>query len=451
MARKLLATPRRHHRLLAGEKKMTGLACFQTSICGMSGQSHALDVIGANIANATTGGYKRPETSFQTVLSETVAFHPGNPDAPGPASIQSDLGGIKPYDNARISQPGEYATTGRDLDIAISGRGFFVLNGQPDGSGATMYGRDGQLSVATVTGAGGAAVAGGTQGYLVDKNGYFLQGWPAAADGSFATGGAPASMRVDADAFTSLGAPTTAATLAMNLPADDSVGATETYTIDVFDSAAKQHPIQLSFTKQAANTWSLAAGGGPGATVTITPDSGLIFDGTGQPTSSGTYNVAATFADDPANPTAAALTLDVGGFTQFADGAQVYDYQRDGYAPGALSSVTFNERGEVIGQFDNGRTRPLYRLALADFVDPDGLMQLSGNVYEESLASGRPVVAGAGEAGLGEISPQTLEKSNVDLAREFTRMMLTQNAYNSSATAFRTIDEMTEVARDLAR
>lgn len=117
---------------------MTGLACFQTSICGMSGQSHALDVIGANIANATTGGYKRSETSFQTVLSETVAFRPGNPDAPGPASIQSDLGGIRPQDNARISQPGEYATTGRDLDVAISGRGFFVLNGQPDGSGATM-------------------------------------------------------------------------------------------------------------------------------------------------------------------------------------------------------------------------------------------------------------------------------------------------------------------------
>ena len=109
-----------------------------------------------------------------------------------------------------------------------------------------------------------AAAAGGAQGYLVDKNGYFLQGWPAAPDGSFPSGGAPASMRVDADAFTSLGAPTTAATLAMNLPADDAVGATETYTIDVSDSAAKQHPIQLSFTKQAANTWSLTAGGGSG-------------------------------------------------------------------------------------------------------------------------------------------------------------------------------------------
>jgi flagellar hook protein FlgE len=429
---------------------MPGLASFQTSISGMSGQSHALDVISANIANVTTGGYKRSETSFGTVLSDTVAFHPGNPDAPGPASIQSDLGGIRPQDSARISQPGEYAATGRDLDIAVAGRGFFVLNSEPDGSGATMYGRDGQLSVATVAGAGGAA-AGGAQGYLVDKNGYFLQGWPAAPDGSFPSGGAPASMRVDADAFTSLGAPTTAAILAVNLPADDTVGRSESYTIDVFDSAAKQRSLQLSFAKQAANAWSVIASGGPAATVSITPNSGLVFDAAGQLTSPTTYSFAATFADDPANPTTAVFTLDVGGFTQFAGSFVAYDYGRDGYAPGALSSVTFSDRGEIIGQFDNGRTRPLYRLALADFVNPDGLAQLSGNVYAESVTSGQPMVAGAGERGLGEISPSTLEKSNVDLAREFTRMMLTQNAYNSSATAFRTIDEMTEVARDLAR
>lgn len=129
---------------------------------------------------------------------------------------------------------------------------------------------------------------------------------------------------------------------------------------------------------------------------------------------------------------------------------QRYDYARDGYPPGALSGIDFNERGEVIGQFDNGRTRPLYRLALADFANPDGLGQLSRNVYMESEKSGEAVVAEAGEDGLGEVSPHTLERSNVDLAKEFSRMTLTQDAYNSSATAFRTIDEMIEVARDLA-
>jgi flagellar hook protein FlgE len=145
---------------------MTGLGCFQTAVCGMSGQGHALDVIGANIANVSTGGYKRTDTGFRTLLSETIAFHPANPEAAGPASIQSDLGGMRASDSARISEAGEYATTGRDLDIAIGGRGFFILSGAADGSGGTMYGRDGQLDIAAV----------GGKGYLVDKNGYFLQG-----------------------------------------------------------------------------------------------------------------------------------------------------------------------------------------------------------------------------------------------------------------------------------
>jgi flagellar hook protein FlgE len=418
---------------------MTGLGCFQTAVCGMSGQSHALDVIGANIANMATGGYKRTDTGFRTLLSETIAFHPANPEAAGPASIQSDLGGMRAGDSARISEAGEYATTGRDLDIAIGGRGFLILSGAADGSGGIVYGRDGQLEVAAV----------GAQGYLVDKNGYFLQGWAAAADGSFPTSGALSSMRVDPDAFTSAGAPTTAASLSLNLPSDTAIGATEKYLIDVFDSAAQQRSLQFSFVKQAANTWSLVASGGPGDTVTVSPAPVLSFDAMGQPTGPRSYSVSATFADDP-TPTTAAFTLDVSGFTQFAGSLLAYDYTRDGYAPASLSSIEFNESGEVIGRFDNGRTRPLYRLALADFANPDGLAQLSGNVYAESETSGQATVAGAGESGLGKINPGTLEKSNVDLAQEFSRMILTQNAYNSSATAFRTIDEMTEVARDLA-
>jgi flagellar hook protein FlgE len=105
----------------------------------------------------------------------------------------------------------------------------------------------------------------------------------------------------------------------------------------------------------------------------------------------------------------------------------------------------------VVGLFDNGRSRSLYRLALADFVNPDGLAPLSGNVYAVSGDSGPPVLGGAGEAGLGLISPGTVETSNVDLAQEFSRMILTQNAYNSAATAFRTLVEMSETARDLYR
>ena len=211
-------------------------------------------------------------------------------------------------------------------------------------------------------------MAGGAQGYLVDENGYFLR----AGRRRPMSASLPAARPPHADAFTSLGQPTTAATLAMNLPSDDAVGATETYTIDVSDSAAKQH--DTTFVHQTGGEYLVADRRRRSDAPLPSPNSGLVFNGTGQLTSPGSYSVAATSPTIRPNPTTAPFTLGVGGFTQFADSSLVCDYQRDGYAPGALSSVTFNERGEVVDQFDSGRTRPLYRLALADFVDPDGLV-----------------------------------------------------------------------------
>jgi flagellar hook protein FlgE len=419
---------------------MTGLAMFQPAVLGMSSQSHALGVISTNIANATTAGYKRADTNFQTVLSGSVSFRLGNPEASGPASVQSDLGGVRPRDRMRISLAGEYKATGRDLDLAIAGRGFFVMKESPGGAGQAIYGRDGGLSVTTV----GASATDPGQGYLVDKNGYFVQGWPAAADGSFPIGGTPSSLRVDPGAFTSIGEPTQAATLALNLPAGDPVGTVETYGIDVFDSTATQRSLQLSFDKLTVNSWSLSVDGAPLGTLEFEPTGGL------KPPHA--YAVNAACPVDPSTPAddaTAAFSLDLSGLTQFAGSFVAFEYSRDGYATGALQSVHFDDRGDVVGAFDNGRTRPLYRLAIADFVNPDGLDAMSGNVFAQSADSGPAVLAAAGESGLGRINPGALEQSNVDLAGEFSRMILTQNAYNSAATAFRTLDEMSEVARDL--
>jgi flagellar hook protein FlgE len=426
---------------------MTGMGFFQPAVLGMSSQSHALGVISTNIANVTTNGYKRTDTNFRTVLSGSVAFRVGNPQSSGPASVQTDLGGVRPADRARVSLQGAYKATGRDLDLAISGRGFFVFNENESGSGQTVFGRDGELFVAS-KGEQAVTLPDGTastvpMAWLVDKNGYFLQGWSAAADGSVPTGGTPGALRVDPNAVTLSGAPTTGARLAMNLPAGDPVGSGQSYAIDVFDSGAIQRQLQLSFDKVSANSWSLDVDGAPLGTLTFGPDGALQG-----PTS---YAVAANFP--PATPAAAATTasfnLDLSGLTQFAGSFITFDYSRDGYAQGALTGVHFDQDGDVIGDFDNGHTRPLYRLAIADFVNPDGLEQLSGNVFVEGADSGPAVMAGAGQAGLGVISPGTVEQSNVDLAGEFNRMILTQNAYNSSATAFRTLDEMLEVCRDL--
>lgn len=425
------------------------LGLFQPSVLGMSSQSHALGVISGNIANATTGGYKRSETGFASLLSDSVSFQPGNPATPWPSSTQSDLGGVRSYDLARISDEGEYTATGRNLDIAIQGHGFFVMNGAVDGSGRTVYGRDGRLSETTIgnqTGTGADSTAANVQqGYLVDKNGFFLQGWAAAADGSVSSGGPLTSLRIDPDAFTSSGEATTAATLALNLPAAD--GAVEAYGIDVFDSAAQQRSVQLSFSKSATSSllWTMSVDG--------VPAGDLQFGSDGRIISPQSFDLALAYPNGAgaADDTTARLTLDVSGFTQYATGFVAYDYCRDGYAPGALASIRFDSGGDVVGLFDNGRSQTLYRLAIADFNNPDGLGGLSGNVYAATAESGGALLASAGDGGRGAIAPDTMETSNVDLGDEFGRMIQTQNAYNSSATAFRTIDEMTEVARDLYR
>ena len=419
------------------------LGFFQPSVLGMSSQSHALEVISANIANATTGGYKRSETGFASLLSNSISFRSAAAGA-APGSAESDLGGVRAYDLSRISEAGEAMLTGRALDVAIQGRGFLVMNTAIDGSGDTVYGRDGRLAEA-VGGATGQPNA--SQGYLVDKNGYFLQGWPVVNGGSVDTTAAPAAMRVDPDAFTVPGKPTTAARLALNLPAGASAGGAETYDIDVFDSGGRQQPVTLSFAPSATSPllWTLSANGSPAASLTFGSDGKIASPSL----IAMKLNFAGTAA--PGDETSAAFTLDVSGFTHFDAGLSAYGYERNGTPAAALTGLRFDDDGTVVGLFDIGSSRPLYRLAIADFNNPDGLGRLSGDVYAQTPQSGAAILAGAGDGGRGAIAGGALEQSNVDLEDEFGRMIITQKAYNSSATAFRTLDEMTQVACNLRR
>jgi flagellar hook protein FlgE len=425
---------------------MGGLGGFQMSRLGMEGQSRAMQMIGANIANVTTNGYKRTDVNFETLLGRT--FSTPAVGTQGPLSVQSDIAGLRPLDIARISQQGSLKATGDAMDLAIDGPGFFVLQNELTG-GDTVYGRAGDFGVSVEPDGGG--------GFLVDKNGYFLQGWRAAADGTFPVGGALSSMRVDSGSVVDPGQPTTWASLNVNLPADEDTGTVETHGVAVYDSTAGVRSFQFVFTKEAAtNTWAFRTDGAPDDTIAVEPPAAdpdapagsgqaLAFDSHGQLLEPTVYVVRVTHGDGATS----AFTLDVGGSTQFGGDFLVYQEDKDGYPPGALDTVAFAEDGILMGTFDNGQTRPLYKTALADFANPDGLAALSGNVYAESEASGSASLGAANSGGRGHLLPGTVEQSNVDLASEFTRMIMTQNAYNSSATAFKTVDEMTQTARDL--
>lgn len=221
---------------------------FSNSVLGMMSQSRALHNIGTNVANVNTGGFKRTDTAFSTLLSDSYS------------KTVSDVGGVRPKDVSTIAQQGNIVSSSSSTDVAIAGRGFFVLNSAQDGSGDNLYTRDGSFGLATVndvtvTGIGGTQIT-TKDGYLVDKNGYFVQGWPY-VNGTVTTSGTTQSLRVDQYAFSNTFEASTTGTLGLNLSASDTVGDTRTYDITMIDSNGDKQSDQMTFTKTGVNTWDL--------------------------------------------------------------------------------------------------------------------------------------------------------------------------------------------------
>ncbi len=426
---------------------MTGFGLFQASVLGMQSQSRALSVIGGNVANVTTTGYKRAESQFATLLSRTYAGDAAS--TAGPLSQQSDIGGVVTRIVARVGDQGELSATGRDLDVAIDGPGFFVL---ADAAGQRLYGRDGRFSASlgpeiSVRAADGTMMTTNAR-YLADKNGNVLQGWRVGPDGSFAAdAGRLAPIRTDAYAFASDARPTTHARLPLNLPAADAVGATESFVFDVIDSTGAARSLTARFTKSATNVWQLAVTGAGGEAATLDPAVPLTFTASGAPAGPAAFRIAV----DHGGGATSSFTFNLEDATQFGAELAFGDFTADGHGAGVLDSVSFDGEGYVVGHFSNGVAQRIWRLPIADFPNPEGLSPLSGNVYQASAESGAPVFNAAGKNGSGSVMPSVVELSNVDLADQFSRMILTQNAYNSSATAFRTLDEVIQTVRDLKR
>ena len=424
---------------------------FTSSASGMNAQSRALEAIGVNVANVTTNGYKRTDINFETMVSRTWSSLTGGDVAPS-GSIHSDMGGVRPNSYSRISEQGQVSGTGGDMDLALNGRGFFVYNTDVGGGGAELYGRDGAFGAGlgdplTVTNPDGSTFT-TNESYLVDGNGYFVQGWRANPDGSFPTdAGSLQSIRLDPYAYPMDGQATTEAALSLNLPAAADVGSVDAFAMDIFDSAGDTRTVELQFTKSDANIWDMNINGASGDTVTFAPSTPLTFDALGALTSAPQFTVGIAHAGGSASN----FVLDIGEFSQFSEPLTERDFTRDGFPPGELKAVHFDADGFMHGRFSNGQGQSLYRLGIANVPNPDGLRMLSGNVFTLSEESGDVSVGVAGEGGLAAVNPEALELSNVELADEFTRMIMTQRAYSSSATVFKTVDEMLQTASQLKR
>ncbi|MDH3335537.1 MAG: flagellar hook-basal body complex protein [Rhodospirillaceae bacterium] len=415
---------------------MSIYGALSSSMMAMMGHSQSMNTIAMNIANVNTGGYKSSETRFSTVLSDKL-------------STVSDLGGMRPTDHQRVDMQGLLTASPRDLDLAINGSGFFLLNTKVDGSGETFLTRDGSFTQTTGEDIQATDEFGNTfttkASYLVDKNGYFVQGWDTDYLGNFTPGGATKSLRVDQYAFVERGAATTSASVILNIPAQSAVGDTHTYDIQIFDEAGKSQEALLNFTKTGVNTWDFNATYNSGATTS--PVQSLTFDGKGALVTPTNANIAFAFTGG----SSATVDFNLEGMTQFSGDFSPYSFSQNGLGASSMRSLGFDENGNVNGKFFDSTHRPLYRLALGVVSNPNALIMKNGNVFKESPESGGITLNYAKEQGIAQFSPFSLEMSNVDLADEFSKMIMTQNAYNSSATVFRTVDEMTVTAKDLKR
>lgn len=397
---------------------MSLLGAFSDGISGMIAFSEAMGSISNNIANTRTVGYKTADTEFSTLLG-------------GNQMSGEETGGVQAYTRSLVSLQGAIEASDNPFDLAINGEGFFIFGDQPvAGGGDITYSRAGNL---------GPMVNPGNllTSYLASSTGRYLMAWPADANGNFNLG--PASSLVPVAASNQApfpGVATATAQFVANIPATgDPVSTSIDYYAPQGNPATIEHQqAVLNWTQTAPLTWDLNVND---------PDGGLLagpfnvtFDGDGNLTSVDQLDIGGQF------------TLDISNVVQRGTLFNRTLYTQDGLGRGEFERLSIESDGTVYGYYTSGAVRPLYRIPVAQFASPDNLMEESLNYYRESLDSGTATLHAPGDD-LVRLAPNAVESSTVDLADSFTRMIVTQRAYNSAAQVVKTVDEMTETIRDL--
>lgn len=396
-------------------------------ISGLNVNSTAMTVIGDNIANVNTTGFKSNRASFANILSQSLQGVGGN-----------DIGrGVEFWGTTPLWSQGSIENTNSPTDMAINGKGFFILQ---DNSGSNFYSRAGDFIF-------------DRDGYLINPDNLLVQGYTISAinpDGTFVLGNI-GNINVPGQSTTPPAA-TSVFTVDVNLDAGAAVSDTYATTLSVYDSLGNAIPLTITFTKTGSNAWSAAVSAPASvvdpADITIS-NNNFTFDGTGRlnngtdPTISlvnllgGAANLSITWDifDDTTSVTN-------GDLTQYAASFMNTFQTQNGNPSGTLRGVSVDEFGVVTGAYSNGLFTPLYQVALADFPNYYGLTKMGKNLYAESGSSGQ-AMAGVPQSGrLGSISSNAIEMSNVDLAQEFVKMITTQRAFQANSKVITASDEI---------
>lgn len=425
-----------------------------TGVAGLNANSRALSVTSTNIANVNTVGYKASKTEFETLIASNT-----NTD-------DFSTGGVKGEPIRQISRQGDLQTTGTSTDLAISGAGFFAVTERPSANPA--------ISEVLYTRAG--SFVKDASGNLVNSAGYYLQGWKLDQNGAVPTNAADVTT-VNMASISGTAEATTTASIRANLKSTQSLigpyspgniftGAVlpqfET-SFEVYDAQGGAQPLRLAAVKQGANNWAYeliydgpaasigGSGNNPIATGTLT----FNTDGT-IATPAAAVNVTIPWAAASGlSPQTVAVNFGTAGqadgVTQYDTASTLYSTQVNGSLYGGLSGVRVDNDGYVIALFDNGVEKKVYKLPIATFTNPDGLIPLNGNAYRRSVESGDVALKEAKNGGAGNVASSSLEQSTVDLGKEFSDMIVIQRAYSAASKIIMTADEMLEELTRLKR
>jgi flagellar hook protein FlgE len=479
---------------------MSLFSSLTTAVSGLNAQQAAIGNISDNVANAQTVGFKRIDTAFENLVTESNA----NFNQPGGVLAQPV------YQNALAGSLVQ--DPGNNTSLAISGQGFFQVKAPPSTASGTASGTAFSASN-YYTRRGDFTV--NNQGYLVNGAGYYLEGYNVNPQTNVVDNANGAAQPIQVTQLLDNPVATSTATLAANLPSSYAIQGSSGYTspapvtTKVFDALGNTHDASIQFDHTGpdpsatppitANTWnasiSLAGSTSANATPPVTDNYTLVFgDGSstltqlgdpafsppnppsttvppagtlayvtpaaGNPDAgnavspSGTNGADATIAipfniGTAANPVNLPITFNFGqygtdtGVTQFADTqVNVASFTPNGIARGSYQSVTIDDNGNVALNYSNGQSLTYFQIPIAQFNAPDQLQRLDGSAFSSTQASGNAQLSAANANGAGSISPSTLEESNVDIASEFTKLITAQNVYSANSKVITTDNQL---------
>ncbi|MBX9812851.1 MAG: flagellar hook protein FlgE [Burkholderiales bacterium] len=404
---------------------------FQQGLSGLNAASKSLDVIGNNVANASTIGFKRSQAQFADVFANTLSGSGGTQ-----VGIGSKLSAV-----AQLFSQGNLTVTNNPLDLAVNGKGFFRLSN----SGAISYSRNGQFQI-------------DKSGYIVNGNGLRLTGYAANASGVLNTA-APTDLLIPSSDLTPkatakvnavLNVDSRAATksaAAFNL--NDPTTYNNSTSVAIYDSLGNSHTLSMYFVKTNANTWDVFAsndgvqiGAGAIGRLTFRSDGAIDTTATTLP-----FSVSAPVTTGATTPLA--FNLDFTGTTQFGSAFGVNSLAQDGYTSGRLSGFSVGADGVIQGRYTNGQSATLGQVILANFNNPQGLQPLGDNGWAETSTSGAPLVGAPGSGSLGALQSAAVEDSNVDLTAELVNMITAQRVYQANAQSIKTQDAVLQTLVNL--